>query len=396
MQYMYDTNFRYLDLLANNLTISVGHNHDLVVERLRSQLDKTVHTSTMYDSPVLSELTEKLLATFPKRTDGRDWKVLYSVTGTAVVELAITMARVVTGTPGFLSLENSYHGSYGVAMAASGTHKCKHDLPETGHMFHVPMPNQQKTATTYNEVDIAEKIINSSTSGKIAGWIYEPVQGYGGIHLVPDEFVQDMTKLTHRYGGLVIADEIQCGLRRMGSHFWGFEMNGIEPDMVLIGKGLGNGLPISAIVARDDIFDEFSKTGKFIFDTYGGNPLIASGATAVLDTVTTPEFQEYVTDMGAYIQEHFDNFCADVGKDVPWKFSVRGRGLMWGLEIQPPSVAKYIFEEMRQKGILMGLGGRNQNVLRIMPPMCVTKENIDLTFAGLETVIWTKQFSNHL
>ena len=286
MQYCYGPDGeKYLDLLASNLSISVGHGHPKVTAAVKAQIDKAPHLSSMYYSEPISNLTAKLLGTFPERCDGEKWKVLYAVTGTEAVELALQLSRVGTGNIPILSLTNSYHGSYGTAMGASGGSACRHDLPECGGILHLQSPIYQHKNNVDGLVEQAETVINSSTSGKVGAFIFEALQGYGGIHVLPNDYIRKMTALTHARGGYVIADEIQTGFGRMGKKYWAFEMADIEPDIVVVAKGLGCGFPISAIVAKESVFDKFNDTGKFIFSTYGANPVSAAAACAVLDVI---------------------------------------------------------------------------------------------------------------
>jgi len=207
---------QYLDLLAHNLTISVGHKHPKVTAAAKRQIDKMPHTSSMYYSEAASELADKLTATFPKRSDGEKWQCLFAVTGTEAVELALQIARATTKNTPLLSLTNSYHGSYGTAMAASGTKACRHDLPENGGIFHLQSPIYEFKNQVDMLVDLARGVIGSSTAGQVGGFLFEPLQGYGGIHVLPAEYIQKMSALTREHGGLVIADEIQTGFGRMG------------------------------------------------------------------------------------------------------------------------------------------------------------------------------------
>jgi 4-aminobutyrate aminotransferase-like enzyme len=226
---------------------------------------------------------------------------MYAVTGTEAAEIAIQLARVASGNIPLISLTNSYHGSYGTAMAASGGSACRHDLPEVGGVFHLQAPIYHWKSRIDDLLEMAETTIKSSTSGKISGFIFETLQGYGGIHVLPNEYINRMAALTRKYGGYVIADEIQTGFGRMGSAYWAYQMSGVEPDIVIIAKGLGCGHPISAIVAKESVFARFNATGapaccdvaskhcrltlrfagKFIFSTYGANPMSAAAACAV-------------------------------------------------------------------------------------------------------------------
>ena len=317
---------QYLDLLAHNLTISVGHGHPKVRAAAKAQIDKMPHTSSMYYSEAASELAEKLTATFPERTDGEKWKALFAVTGTEAVELGLQISRSVTGNLPILSLTNSYHGSYGTAMAASGGKACKHDLPECGFVYHLQAPTYQHKDNVDGLVDMAETMIASSTSGNVGAFLFEPLQGFGGIHVLPYDYINKMADLTREHGGLVIADEIQTGFGRMGEKFWAYEMSGVEPDMVIVAKGLGCGFPISAVVAKESVFDSFLNTGKFVFSTYGANPVCAAAGCAVLDVLEEEGFQAHAHELGQLVDKNL-NYVHD---NYPGCIEVRGKGLMWG------------------------------------------------------------------
>jgi len=372
----------YLDLLAHNLTISVGHGHPKVREAAKAQIDKMPHTSSMYYSSIVSKLTEKLLSTFKPRSDGEKWQVKFAVTGTEAVEIALQMARVSTGNLPVFSLTNSYHGSYGTAMAASGVTACRHDLPECGSVYHMQAPIYQYKEQVSMLVDIARSTINSSTAGKVGAFIFEPLQGYGGIHELPHDYLQEMTALTHEHGGVVIADEIQTGYGRMGDSFWAYEASGIEPDMVVLAKGLGCGFPISAVVAKESIFKKFDTTKKFIFSTYGANPVCSAAACAVLDAIKEDKIQENALYLGTVVKKHLNS----VANEFQGCIEVRGKGLMWGIELEP-DIATKVFEDLKNQNFLVGLGGSRKNVLRVMPPMCITKDDLDTFYAGLRATM---------
>ena len=371
-QYCYGPNGeKYLDLLAHNLTISVGHAHPKVTAAAKAQIDKMPHTSSMYYSDPASRLTEKLLKTFPARSDGERWKALYAVTGTEAVELALQLSRVASNNLPVLSLTNSYHGSYGTAMAASGVHACRHDLPECGAIHHLPAPIYEQKQNSASLVSMARSTIQSATSNKVAAFLFEPLQGYGGIHVLPAEYVQGMAELTHEHGGYVVADEIQTGFGRMGEAYWGYEMSGIEPDIVVIAKGLGCGFPISAVVAKESVFDRFDATEKFVFSTYGANPVSAAAACAVLDVIEEEKVQERVLRLGKIV----DRNLHEVLNRFDGCREVRGKGLMRGIELEP-AIATKVFEGLKDRMFLVGLGGREKNVLRVMPPMCISEEDL--------------------
>jgi alanine-glyoxylate transaminase/(R)-3-amino-2-methylpropionate-pyruvate transaminase len=373
MQYCYGPNGeKYLDLLASNLTISVGHAHPRVTAAAIAQINKAPHLSSMYYSEPASLLAEKLLSTLKPRSDGEKWQVIFAVTGTEAVEIAVQMARVSTGNNNILSMSNSYHGSYGTAMGVTGVKACKHELPETSNIHFLQAPIYEHKNQVDNLVSMADTLINSATTGKIAGFIFEALQGYGGIHVLPHDYLQKMTKLVHNHGGLVIADEVQTGFGRMGKSYWAYEMSDIEPDIITIAKGLGCGFPISAVICKESVFNKFNSTGKFIFSTYGANPVSAAAACAVLDVVRDEKVQERTLHLGTIVSKHLhyvmDNFEGCI--------EVRGEGLMWGIELDV-SIAYNVFESLKDQNFLVGLGGGKKNVLRVMPPMCITEEDLD-------------------
>ena len=363
---------KYLDLLANNLTISVGHAHPRVTAAAKNQIDKAPHLSSMYYSEPASLLAEKLLSTLKPRTDGEKWQVLFAVTGTEAVEIAVQMARVSTGNMNILTLTNSYHGSYGTAMGVTGVKSCRHDLPETNAIHHLQAPIYEHKHDIDRLIAMAETTINSATSGKIGAFIFETLQGYGGIHVLPEDYLRKMTDLIHKYNGLVIADEVQTGYGRMGKTFWAFQMSGIEPDIIVTAKGLGCGFPISAIIAKESVFKNFNNTGKFVFSTYGANPVSAAAACAVLDVIKDEKIQEHAHYLGGVVQKHLNY----VMNNFEHCIEVRGCGLMWGIELDT-RIAVPVFESLKDQNFLVGLGGGKKNVLRVMPPMCITESDLD-------------------
>ena len=372
MQYIYDQDDKqHLDLLANNLSISVGHCHPRVVDRVQKQAATMGHCSSMYYSEPAAELTEKLLKTMPVRSDGEDWVVQYLVSGGEAVEMAIQMARVTTGSLDLFSLRNSYHGSLGTAMGACGIHHCKHQLPETQHFHHLPAPIYEKKFQADELLSQAQEAVESSTPNRMAGFLFEQVQGYGGIHVLPKDYVQGMAEIVKSYNGVLIADEIQSGLGRMGSYFWSFEMSEVEPDIVVVAKGLSNGHPLSCVIAKKSLFDEYMEHNKWVFFTYGANPVACAAASETLDIL--PDAQR----LSARLGRHLKNRLATIEIDYPGLcLEIRGQGLMWGIELDQAFAAD-IYETMKDHSILVGLGGQNKNVLRVMPPMCLTENDID-------------------
>lgn len=382
MQYYYDFEGKtYLDCLASNLTISIGHAHPKVQQAVNSQGSFMPHVSSMYYSEPVAQLTEKLLSKFPKRTDGEAWKVYYAVTGTEAVEVALQLSRVYTGQDHVVGLRNSYHGSYGIAMAASGTEACRHDLNETKPFTHLEAPLYEKAQPAAVQELLDHQVEHVRREG--TSFLYEVVQGYGGIHILPKEYLQTLERETQFAGGVSIADEIQNGLGRMGTHYWAYQMHDLNPDIVIVAKGLGNGYPISAVVAREGIWDRFMDTGKFLFTTYGAQPVACMAACAVLDTIDEQNIMAHANNVGQY----YHNAMTILKHKHPEVVTdLRGSGLMHGIEIRK-DLGAHVFEEMRNRYILPGLGGADKNVLRFMPPMCIEHHNIDKFVTTLDDVL---------
>lgn len=381
MQYLWDHNDKqHLDLLAQNLTISVGHNHPYVLNATKEQLNKMVHCTTMYYNECPALCAEELLKTFPK---SEDWVVHFVNSGSEAVDLALLLARVYTNSWDILAIRNSYHGLHSTAMAVTGLYKCKQHIPHSFGVHHVVQPDMYRGLFCDDEnaaikyAQDVEDTITYSTSGKIAGFIFEKVQGYGGIHVLPEGYLTKACQSVKDAGGLVIADEVQTGFGRMGTHYWSFEMDNIIPDIVVTAKGLGNGLPIAAVIVKREIAE--AMTHKQFFNTYGGNPTVTATGKAVLETILCENIQENSLVVGnafkevlIKLQKKYSHLIGDV----------RGQGLMYGVEIvncdskTPNSkLAVKMFEMLRDEGVIMGLGGLHKNILRVMPPMCVTLED---------------------
>ena len=381
MQYVWDHHGnRYLDLLAQNLTISVGHNHPKVLKRVTQQINNITHSTTMYynESSILA--AEELIKTLPKE---EDWVVHFVNSGSEAVDLAIMLSRVYTGSWDMLSIRNAYHGLHTSAMGATGLHVCKQNIPNTSGILHVKNPDMyrgvfcdDKDAVKKYSDDIKD-VITYSTPGNIAGFIFEQVQGYGGIHVLPNGYLKNAYHHVKNAGGLFIADEVQSGFGRMGTAFWSFELEDVVPDIVVTAKGLGNGLPVAAVMVKREIAEAMTK--KQFFNTYGGNPTMCASSLGVLETLKEDKVQENALIVG----QEFYNVLKRLQKKYPIIGDVRGMGLMYGLDIvkdpdtkEPdPEIAGILFETIRDNGIIMGLGSLHKNTLRVMPPMCVTKED---------------------
>jgi alanine-glyoxylate transaminase / (R)-3-amino-2-methylpropionate-pyruvate transaminase len=379
MQYVWDEGGKkYLDCLAQNLCISVGHNHPLVIREAKKQSDELVHCTTMYYHPVPAHLAEELVAKMPR---GEDWVVHFVNSGAEAVDLAVLMARLYTGNFDILALRNSFHGLHFGAMSLTGIHSCRHPVPATPGILHTHNPDQYRgvhgaTVDPYvTEVDV---VIKSSTPGQIAGFLAEPIQGFGGVMPLPVGYLDGAFKLVRAAGGVCIIDEIQTGFGRMGTHYWGFEMLGVMPDIVVMAKGIANGYPLAAVVAKRDIAEAMSK--KKFFNTYGSNPVSCAAGRAVLRAIEADGTQENSKAMGRLLHEKL----LQLKKEQPAIGDVRGQGLMVGVDVvrdpatrEPgPEIAARIAEGAKSRGVIVGRGGTHGNILRINPPMCIDENDV--------------------
>lgn len=388
-QYLWDTDGRkYADLLGMNVCISVGHSHPRVVAAATAQARELTHCTTMFYHPTPAHLAEELAATMPK---GHDWVVHLTNSGSEAVDLAMTMARTYTGNSDLLALRAAYHGPTAAAQSITGISGWRHPgMP--GNVAFVAEPNQYRGIFgpgVQPYLDEIDHVIASATTGKVAGIFVESVQGYGGIIEMPPGYISGAAERVRAAGGLYIADEVQSGFGRTGAHFWGFEADGVAPDIVVMAKGLGNGFPIGAVVARKHIAEPMAE--KFMFHTYGANPTSAAAARAVLATMRDEGLQENAALVGGKLLERLHDL-----KDKHSAIGdVRGKGLMLALEFVKDRDSKTpdkdmtteVFEACRVQGIIMSRSGPFQQCLRMVPPLCLSLEDVDQVAVSLNLAL---------
>ncbi|SHK10996.1 alanine-glyoxylate transaminase / (R)-3-amino-2-methylpropionate-pyruvate transaminase [Shimia gijangensis] len=385
-QYLWDTEGRkYTDLLGMNVCISVGHSHPKVVAAAMEQAQELTHCTTMFYHPTPAHLAEELAATMPK---GHEWVVHLTNSGSEAVDLAMTMARTFTGNLDLLALRTAYHGPTAAAQSITGISGWRHPgMP--GNVAFVPEPNQYRGIFgpgTQPYLDEIDRTIASATSGNVAGIFVESVQGYGGIIEMPTGYMSGAAERVRAAGGLYIADEVQSGFGRTGANFWGFEADGVVPDIVVMAKGLGNGFPIGAVVARKHVAAPMAE--KFMFHTYGANPTSAAAARAVLAVMKEETLQKNAARVGGALLERL--------KDLQTRHEkigdVRGKGLMLAIEIVSDRASKTpdrdattsVFEACREQGLILSKSGADQSVLRMVPPLCLSMDDVDQTAEALD------------
>jgi alanine-glyoxylate transaminase/(R)-3-amino-2-methylpropionate-pyruvate transaminase len=397
MQYVWDdTGKRYLDGLGGIVTISVGHCHPHVVEAARKQNETLQHSTTIYLHPNLAEYAEKLASKMPG-----DLKVCYFVnSGSEANDLALLMARAYTGNYDVIALRNSYHGGNVAGMGLTAHSTWKFNVPHSFGAHHAVAPDPYRGPYSATDPDAGRKyaadvkqLIDFATPGQVAGFIAESIQGVGGVVVFPDGYLKHVYEHVRAAGGVCIADEVQAGFGRTGTHFWGFETQGVIPDIVTMAKGIGNGCPLAAVVTTPQIAAVLAK--KIHFNTFGGNPVVCAMGKAVLEVIERENLQQNSLQMGRRVLAGLEKLKAKY-KIIG---DVRGKGLMLGIELvkdrstKEPAKAEcaQIMENCREMGLLVGKGGLSGSVIRFAPPMCITEadadfmlEVFDAAFAQLE------------
>ena len=386
-QYLWDVHDKkYVDLMSQNLCISVGYNHPLVTREAKRQIEQLGHCTTMYFNAASSHFAEELAARMPS---GEDWVVHFVNSGAEAIDLAQLMARLYTGNFELIALRKAYHGLHFSAMSLTGIQSCHHAVPVSSGIIHVHNPDQYRgmhgaTVEPYvAEIDCA---IESSTPGKIAGFIAEPIQGYGGVIPLPDGYLAAAFERVRAAGGVCIVDEVQTGFTRTGDNFWGFEAHGVIPDIVVMGKGIGNGFPLAAVAVKREIAESMSD--KKFFNTYGSNPLSCAAGRAVLRAIDEDGTRKNAKEVGGYLKEKL----LGLKKKHSAIGDVRGSGLMLGIEVVKDQTtiefgdeeAGKVSEYAKDNGVIIGKGGAMGNVLRINPPLCLHKEDVDLVVEVLD------------
>jgi alanine-glyoxylate transaminase/(R)-3-amino-2-methylpropionate-pyruvate transaminase len=389
MQYLWDVEGRkYTDLLGMNVCISVGHSHPKVVVAAMAQAQELTHCTTMFYHPVPAHFAEELAATMPNPDGDIEWVVHFTNSGSEAIDLAMTMARTYTGNLDLLALRTAYHGPTAAAQSITGISGWRHPgMP--GNVAFVAEPNQYRGI--FGEgvepyLDEIDRTIQTATTGQIAGMFIESVQGYGGIIEMPKGYMTGAAERVRAAGGLLIADEVQAGFGRTGDHMWGFERDGVIPDIVVMAKGIGNGFPLGAVVARKHIAAPMAE--KFMFHTYGANPTSCAAGRAVLQVIREDKVRENARDVGAALLERLQ-----VLKEKHEAIGdVRGRGLMLAIEMvkdrktkEPdPQTTAAVFEATRESGIILSKSGAFQSCLRMVPPMCLSMADVEQVYEGLD------------
>lgn len=388
MQYLFDEDGRrYLDAFGGIATVGCGHCHPDVIEAIISQTKRLQHSTVVYLNHAIADFAEALASKMPS-----DLKVVFFTnSGTEANELALMIARLYTGCHDIISIRNSYHGNAAGTMGATAQCNWKFNVIQSG-VHHALNPDQYRGVFGSDGEKYArdvQEIIDFGTSGKVAGFISEAIQGVGGIMELAPGYLPAVYKSIKNAGGLCIADEVQSGFARTGSHFWGFEAHGVVPDIVTMAKGIGNGIPLGAVVTTPEIGQVLTR--RSYFNTFGGNPVCTAAGHAVLKVIEKDRLQENALSVGSYLKDQLKGLQEkhDIIGDV------RGRGLMLGVELvtdrQKKTPAKteilHVMDQLKDMGVLVGKGGHYGNVFRITPPLCFTKEDSDFLVEAMDIAL---------
>ena len=381
MQHVWDVDGRkYLDFFGGIVTVSVGHCNPRVTSRMKAQIDKLQHVSTCFPNEPMVTLAEKLAQITP----GQLKKSFFTNSGTEANETAVQSARMHTGNFEVIALRHGYSGRSSLARGLTGLNTWRRGTIEVG-IVHAMNPYCYRCplGLKYPDCNIAcvrdlEQVIQTSTSGSIAAFLAEPIQGVAGFITPPKEYFKMAFNIVKQYGGDFIADEVQTGWGRTGHKWFGIEHWEVEPDIITSAKSMGNGHPVGLTIARPEIADSFQ--GSTI-STFGGNPVTCVTAKAVIDVIEEDDLRTNAAVVGGYFRQQLEALQekhALIGE-------VRGMGLMQAMELVEDRTSKKpaaattnnFMEETRKRGLLVGKGGMWGNVIRMSPPLNISKQDVD-------------------
>ncbi len=381
----------FLDFFGGILTVSVGHCNDEVNTAVKAQIDRLGHVSTLYPTIPIVELAEKLASITP----GALKKCYFTASGTEADETAVMMAQLHTGRSEIVALRHGYSGRSMLAQsltAHSSWRALPTKIPDIKHALS-PYCYRCPLGLTYPSCGVKcaqdiEELIKTTTTGQIAGFLAEPIQGVGGFITPPKEYFQIAVAIIRKYGGVFISDEVQTGFGRTGGKWWGCEQYGVEPEIMTMAKGIANGWPISATICTPAIADSMQ---KLTISTFGGSPITATAANATLGVMEKNDLRGNSERMGKRLRAGLEGLQKKYPRTIG---DVRGMGLMQGVEhvvdetrgdrTPNAQATARLFEETKKRGLLIGKGGLYGNVLRISPPLIVNAAEVDEAIGKLD------------
>lgn len=389
MQYLWDSEGRrYLDFFGGILTVGLGHCNLKVNTRIKDQVDRLVHCSTVYPNQPAVDLAEKLAQISP----GRLQKSFFTSSGTEANETAVLVARMFTGNFDVVALRHGYSGHSQLTKSLTAMSSWRKSGVISVAIAHAVSPYCYRCPLhlSYPSCGVAcaddvEETIRTATSGGIAAFLAETIQGAGGFIVPPKEYFQRVFEIVKRYGGVFIADEVQTGFGRTGKHWFGIQHYGVEPDVITGAKGMANGTPVGLTLATPEIADSYK---GLTISTFGGNPVTATAALATIQVIEEENLLDNVERVGGY----FHQKLRELQQKHPLVGDVRGMGLMQGLELvkdrttkEPaPQQANLFMERCRANGLLIGKGGLWGSVIRMSPPLNIGTSDVDEAIAILD------------
>jgi len=374
----------YLDFFGGILTVSVGHAHPRVVEAAKEQIDKVVHTSTLYQTLPFVELAETIAAITP----GELKKSFFTASGTEADETAVMLAQMYTGRHEIIALRHGYSGRSLLAQALTAQAPWRILPTQVGAIKHAVSPYCYRCAfgLSYPSCDIQcardiEELIRTTTVGQVAGFLAEPIQGVGGFVTPPQEYFKIAVDIVRRYGGVFICDEIQTGFGRTGGKMFGIEHYGVLPEIMTMAKGVANGFPLGVTTAIPGVADSLK---GLTISTFGGNPVSCAAANATLAVIRDENIPAHVEKVGAVLRSGLLRLKEKYSRLIG---DARGMGLMQAIELVEDETRKdrtpnakatlELFEETKKRGLLIGKGGLYGNAIRISPPMTVSEDEVE-------------------
>jgi 4-aminobutyrate aminotransferase len=383
MQYLWDTEGnKYLDFFGGIVTVSVGHCNPRVTSKAKAQMDKLQHASTLFPNEAIVALAEKIAQITP----GEISQSFFTNSGTEANETAIQLARVHTSNYEVVALRHGYSGRSQLAQGLTGHGTWRKSLPSGAHgVVHAMNPycyrcpfGMKPTECGVECAKDVEAVIQTTTSGQIAAFIAEPIQGVGGFITPPKEYFKIVFNIVKQYGGLFISDEVQTGWGRTGKKWFGIEQWEVYPDIITAAKGMANGMPVGGTFTKPDIAASFK---GLQISTFGGNPVVSVAAKATIDLIEEDRLMDNAADVGGYFRQALETLQDkhDLIGDV------RGMGLLQALEFvkdrkskEPaPQETVQFMEECRKLGLLVGKGGLYGNVIRMSPPLNISRADVD-------------------
>ena len=353
-----DKGQEYLDLYGGHAVISIGHSHPHYVEKVTEQLYKI----GFYSNSVINKLQQQLAERLGKLSGYDDYQLFLINSGAEANENALKLASFSNGRTRVLSAEKAFHGRTSLAVEVTNNPKIIAPINANGHVTYLPM----------NDLAAWEDELQK---GDVCAVILECIQGVGGIKLATKEFAQGLQKLCKQYGTILICDEIQCGYGRSG-RFFAHQWLDIRPDIITVAKGIANGFPMAGVLIAPDFKPVYGQLGT----TFGGNHLACAAALAVLDVFEEEKLVENAHEVGTYLMEQLKKI------DSPHIQDIRGRGLMIGIDLDVPH------KDVRQPLIYQEhcfTGCAGQNILRLLPPLCLTKDEADQFIDKLTRILKT-------